>query len=151
MVFRFITRQEQNSVRVLFQLAGFFQIGGAGGCVCSIAVQLGQCYHEDAGRLCQFVQGNGNAGDLLIPTLSLAVCQQLQIVDKNDLRFHPLGLRLYPPNTFTRCRTDKQRQFVQVCKAVKLGLWYPFFPHIGQRGRQTVRDDAGGKSVRAGF
>ena len=72
MILFLVSRQEQNSVCILFQLAGFLQIGGARGCVCSIAVQLGQCYHEDAGCLCQFVQGNGNAGDLLVPVFCLA-------------------------------------------------------------------------------
>lgn len=50
-----VSRQEQNSVCILFQLAGFLQIGGAGGCVCSVAVQLGQSYHKYSCGLCQFV------------------------------------------------------------------------------------------------
>ena len=93
-----IVRKKQDSVCVLFQLPGFLQICRAGGSMGGIAVQLGQCYHQNAGSLCQLMQGNGNAGDLLIPVLGLAVCQQLQIVDINGLRLHPLCLCLYPSN-----------------------------------------------------
>ena len=43
---------------------------------------------------------NGNAGDLLVSVFCLAGGQQLQIVDENNLCFHPLDLCLDPSHTF---------------------------------------------------
>nr|DAI87884.1 MAG TPA: hypothetical protein [Caudoviricetes sp.] len=146
-----IARQQQNSVCILLQLAGFLQICGAGGCVRRIAVQLCQRNHKDAGGLCQLMQGNGNSRDSLIAVFCLTVCQQLQIVDKNDLCFHPLGLCLYPSNALAGCRADEQRQLVQFCQAVKVRLRNALVFYICQRHGQTVRNDAGGQGVRVGF
>ena len=71
-----------------------------------VAVQLSQRNHKDASGLCQLMQGDGNSRDGLIAVFCLAICQQLQIVDKNNLCFHPLGLCLYPSYAPARCRAD---------------------------------------------
>ena len=70
-----IVRKKQDSVRVLFQLARFLQIGGRGGAVGSTTVQLSQRYHQYSGSLCQLVQGDRNSRYLLIAVFGLAVCQ----------------------------------------------------------------------------
>jgi len=97
------------------------------------------------------MQGNGNSRDSLIAVFRLTVCQQLQIVDKNDLCFHSLGLCLDPSRALAGCRADEQRQLVQFCEIVKVRLRNRLCFHIGQRNCQPVCNDAGCQGVRVGL
>ena len=97
------------------------------------------------------MQGDGVSRDSLLAVFCLTVCQQLQIVDKNNLRIHPLSLCHYPSTTPARCRADEQRQLVQFSEAVKVRLRNALIFYICQRNGQTVRNDAGGQGIRVGF
>ena len=103
-----------------------------------VAVQLRQRNHKDAGGLCQFVQTHADTRHRLVTILRPAIRQQLQIVHKNNVRPHSLGLRFNPRGAFARRRFDKQWPLVQLCQKIQLVHRHGLALHIGQRRTQTV-------------
>ena len=53
------------------------------------------------------MQGDRDAGDLLVSVFCFSSGQQLQVDDEHDLRFHPLGLSFDPCHTLAGCGTDE--------------------------------------------